>query len=112
MATSAQTLTAAKDLSLAAQARIRFFQNKAAVFGLVTLGVIAVLAIMVPIAWPHGISDASFANLVQPPSLGDWHWFGTDANGRDLFVRTFYGARISLMVGLTATLVALVIGVT
>ena len=40
------------------------------------------------------------------------HWFGTDGNGRDLFVRTLVGARVSLMVSILATAVSLVIGVT
>jgi len=45
-----------------------------------------------------------------PPSLQ--HWMGTDVLGRDLFARTLYGGRISIMVGLVATFVALTIGVT
>ncbi len=44
------------------------------------------------------------------PSLT--HWFGTDLLGRDLFIRTLYGIRISFWVGLCATVVALIIGVT
>ncbi len=44
------------------------------------------------------------------PSLT--HWFGTDLLGRDLFIRTLYGIRVSFWVGLCATIVALIIGVT
>ena len=42
---------------------------------------------------------------------GGAHWFGTDAVGRDLFVRVLYGARVSLAVGMVATFVSLLIGV-
>jgi peptide/nickel transport system permease protein/oligopeptide transport system permease protein len=52
------------------------------------------------------ISDAS----LLPPSRA--HWFGTDVNGHDLLTRTLYGARISLFVAATGTLVSLTVGVT
>src|SRR6185295_2239226 len=45
-------------------------------------------------------------------NAGGTHWFGTDSVGRDLFVRVLYGARVSLAVGLVATFVSLLIGVT
>ncbi len=94
-----------------ARALARFLANRQAVAGLLCLLVIAVLSILVPVVWPHGIEEASLDRIAQPPSFADFHWFGTDANGRDLFVRTFYGGRISLAVGLVATVIALVIGV-
>ncbi|MBN8804723.1 MAG: ABC transporter permease subunit [Sphingopyxis terrae] len=89
----------------------RFRANRAAMGGVIVLGLIALGAILVPMFWPHSIGQASLSALARPPSFADFHWFGTDANGRDLFVRVFFGARISLAIGLVATLVALVIGV-
>jgi peptide/nickel transport system permease protein/oligopeptide transport system permease protein len=52
------------------------------------------------------ISDAS----LRPPSRA--HWFGTDANGRDLLTRTLFGARISLLIGAVGAAVSFVVGVT
>jgi oligopeptide transport system permease protein len=102
----------AATLSVWAQARRRFFKNKAAVGGLLVLGLIALCAILIPMLWPHGVEEASLGMISQPPEFDNWHWFGTDANGRDLFVRVWYGARISLAIGVIATVVALTIGVT
>jgi oligopeptide transport system permease protein len=104
-------MTKAVSMSVWAQARRRFLANRAAVGGLITLLTIALLAVFVPIFWPHPLDQGSLASIGQPPSLADFHWFGTDANGRDLFVRVFYGARISLAIGLIATTIALTIGV-
>lgn len=98
--------------SLWAQAARRFRRNRAAMGSVYVLGLIALTAVLVPMFWPHGIEDASWEKILAPPSFDDWHWFGTDANGRDLLVRVFYGGRISLTIGLLTTTVALLIGVT
>ncbi len=98
--------------SLWRQAARRFARNKAAMFSCYTLVVIGLASIFVPMFWPHGIEDASWEYIGTAPSLEAWHWFGTDANGRDLLVRVFYGGRVSLSIGLLTTLVALCIGVT
>ncbi len=105
-------MTAITSNSLWRKAGRRFARNRAAMGSVVLLVLITLAAILVPMLWPHGIEDASWENILTPPTLADWHWFGTDANGRDLFVRTLYGGRISLAIGLLTTIVALAIGVT
>ncbi|THB78597.1 MAG: oligopeptide ABC transporter permease OppC [Desulfobulbaceae bacterium] len=104
---------AVKGRSLWHDARRRLFQNKAAVISMVILGIIVVLAILAPYLspWPYDDPDWGY-DFPGPPNAELKHWFGTDGNGRDLFVRTLYGARISLMVGILATSVSLLIGVT
>lgn len=79
---------------------------------MVILAVIAGLTIIAPMLSPHPIDEIYWDRIQAPPDFSNAHWFGTDGNGRDLFVRIFHGGRISLMVGLLATLVSLVIGVT
>ena len=59
--------------------------------------------------WPP--DEIDWDNMGTPPDFSADHYFGTDASGRDLFTRTLYGGRISLMVGLLATLVSLFIGI-
>lgn len=112
MSASPQTAAAgAAPFTARRQALARFAANRSAVVGLALLALIALLAILIPILWPHGLGEAGLEHASQPPSFADFHWFGTDANGRDLFVRVFYGARISLAIGLIATAIALAIGV-
>jgi oligopeptide transport system permease protein len=98
--------------SLWGDARDRLFRNKAAVVSMVLLGVITLMAIFAPYLSAHSFDEIYWDRIQAPPDFANAHWFGTDGNGRDLFVRTLYGARISLMVGILATGVSLVIGMT
>ena len=98
--------------SLWKDARVRLFRNKAAVVSMVLLGVITLMAIFAPYLSSHSFDEIYWDRIQAPPDFANGHWFGTDGNGRDLFVRTLYGARISLMVGILATRVSLVIGMT
>ena len=98
--------------SLWQDARRRLFRNKAAVVAMVVLAVIAAMAVLAPYLSPHAYDEVYWDRIAIPPQLENAHWFGTDGNGRDLFVRVLYGARISLLVGIVATAVALDIGVT
>ncbi len=95
--------------SLWQDARRRLLRNRAAVASMIILALMALVSIAGPWLSPHAIDDVFWDHIAEAPSAQ--FWFGTDANGRDLLVRTLFGGRISLMVGITATLVALVIGV-
>jgi oligopeptide transport system permease protein len=97
--------------SLWADARRRLLRNKAAVVSMILLAIIALMAILAPLLSPHAYDEVYWERIAAPPDLANAHWFGTDGNGRDLFVRTLYGARVSLMVGIVATTVSLIIGV-
>ena len=97
--------------SLWQDARRRLLRNRAAVVSMVVLGVIAILALLAPWLSPYAYDEVFWDRIQMPPDLASGHWFGTDGNGRDLFVRTLYGGRVSLLVGLLATAVSLVIGV-
>ena len=78
---------------------------------MIVLFIIALLAAFAPWLSPHAIDDVYWESIQAPPDFANKHWFGTDGNGRDLFVRTLYGGRVSLAVGLLATGVSLIIGV-
>lgn len=87
----------------------RFRQNKLAMFGIVVIIILAFLSIFGSMISGHNYYANDLVNANKPPSVE--HWFGTDNLGRDLFARTWYGARISLFIGLMAALLDLVIGV-
>src|SRR6187200_2717934 len=86
----------------------RFKKNRPAKISLLLLSALGLVVLVWP--WiapyrPDAISELQF----HPPSAQ--HWFGTDVHGRDLMTRVFFGARISLLVGIIGAGVALVIGV-
>ncbi len=72
---------------------------------------IAFLAAAGPVLSPYAYDALDWRHLAVPPQIGSGHWLGTDRLGRDLLVRTLYGVRISLVIGLLASVVSLVIGV-
>lgn len=87
----------------------RFCLNTPALIGLGILIFIAFMALLGPHLNDYTYFSTNLPDKNQPPSTA--HWFGTDELGRDLFTRVWYGARISLFVGITAAVVDLVIGV-
>lgn len=87
----------------------RLQENKLAMAGLWTIVVIVAIALIGPWLSPVSYSDQNLLQANKPP--GAEHWFGTDNLGRDLFIRVLYGARISLAIGVVASLINLTIGV-
>ncbi|WP_400246528.1 ABC transporter permease [Niallia sp. JL1B1071] len=87
----------------------RFKKNKLAVFGLVLLILLIVLAFVGPLLTPYNYYENDLSKTNQPPSAE--HYFGTDELGRDMFERIWYGAKISLFIGIAAAFIDLVIGV-
>jgi oligopeptide transport system permease protein len=87
----------------------RLRKNRLAVAGTAVLFVMVCLAVLAPVIAPYSYDEQDLDLGAAGPS--GRHWFGTDQLGRDLFTRVLYGGRVSLMVGIAATSVSLVIGV-
>jgi peptide/nickel transport system permease protein len=94
----------------------RFVRNRAAVVGFIVLCVIILLAVFAPIITQQTASYDPANTIPNNPHLlagPSWaHPLGTDELGRDLLARMLFGARVSLLVGFSAMLVAIIIGVT
>lgn len=87
----------------------RLRANRAAVAGALLLAAIVGLCLAIPALLGLDPTTTDPANRLLPPSAA--HWFGTDALGRDLLARVLVGGRVSLAVGIAATLAAVGIGV-
>ena len=113
----------------------RLFRNKIATISLIIIVAVTLAAIILPAFWPYSYDamlgvrpgkpvDASYNNLApfeyglseqERIAAGESvfpHIFGTDAQGRDYFIRVVYGTRISLAVGFFASIIVLIIGMT
>ncbi len=113
----------------------RLLRNKVATFSLVLILLVILSAVILPMLWPYSYSqmlgnvpgkpmDASYNNLapfqysqteLKRIAAGERifpHIFGTDASGRDYFIRVIYGTRISLAVGFFASVIVLIVGLT
>ncbi|OYU32395.1 MAG: peptide ABC transporter permease [Comamonadaceae bacterium PBBC2] len=97
--------------SLWMDARVRFFRNKAAVVSLVILSIIILACIIGPWVLPHDFDAADWDAMSAAPSMANAHYWGTDEAGRDLLVRCLIGGRISLMVGILATIASVTLGI-
>lgn len=84
--------------------------NKMARVGIIIIGFFALMAILGPIMMPFKTTDiaASRTEIFNAPSME--HWLGTDNLGRDVLAYLINGSRSSLFVGLTATLIAMLLG--
>jgi oligopeptide transport system permease protein len=100
---------AERGTSLWRDAWLRLRKNKLAVFGVLVLLVMVVFCFLGPLLSPYTYEQQDLGLYATAPSAK--HWFGTDKLGRDQLTRVMYGGRISVSVGICATLVSLTIGV-
>ncbi|MCD7820328.1 MAG: ABC transporter permease [Lachnospiraceae bacterium] len=87
----------------------RFLKRKSVIFSLILLVIIVMACVLAPLIAPYGFEEMDISNRFSGPTLA--HLFGTDNLGRDIFSRMLYGGRYSLAIGVTATLVSLLIGI-
>jgi peptide/nickel transport system permease protein len=88
----------------------RLLKRKTVAAGLIVLFVFVLLAVFAPMIAPYSPSKLSIVNRLKPPS--ELYWFGTDEFGRDVFSRTIYAGRLSLLVGADVVFLSSIIGIT
>ena len=88
----------------------RFIRNNKTIIGLIMLGIIVLMCIygVLFLDYDTDVINQNMAIKLETPSME--HWFGTDSFGRDIFNRIVYGARYSLFIGFSSTIISLTIG--
>jgi ABC-type dipeptide/oligopeptide/nickel transport system permease subunit len=87
----------------------RLLRNRLALLGLVVVAALCLLAVLADVVAPYPYTKTNFSRLNEPPSRD--YPLGTDQIGRDLLSRMIYGARVSMIVGLGAQVIIVLIGV-
>jgi ABC-type dipeptide/oligopeptide/nickel transport system permease subunit len=90
----------------------RFFRNRLAVVGFTVVVIFLILAIFANWIAPYDYRDTDFTKVLLFPFEDPAHILGTDEQGRDLLSRLIFGARTSMIVGLSVQTFAVVVGVT
>ena len=96
---------------LADAAARRLRSNPGAVAAAAALSAILVMTWLGPWISPNDSRTLDWLHIASRPGMQSSHWFGTDRLGRDLFVRTLAGTRVSIAIGLAASVISLLVGV-
>lgn len=96
--------------SLTRTALVRLRRNPAAIVGAVVVALFVLIGVAAPLIAPYGPTEVVGGLARTPPGPSSEYWFGLDEQGRDMFSRIVYGARLSLLVGIVAVLVGLSLG--
>jgi len=94
---------------IASETARRFFANRLSVIGLLVVGLILGAALFADLLAPYPRDHVFFADMLKDPSPA--HLLGTDATGHDILTRVLYGARTSMLVGLSVPLLAALLGI-
>lgn len=92
------------------QATARFLDSRSGRLATGVLLLLVIAALLGPALSPYDAAETDWQAVGVSPTLDGQHWLGTDRLGRDLFVRTLEGLRVSLGIGLLAALISVVIG--
>jgi oligopeptide transport system permease protein len=89
----------------------RLRASPAAALALLIIVAVVIIALLGPWLNPNNTQTLDWLHVAAAPTLQSAHWFGTDRLGRDLYVRTLAGARVSIAIGLVASTISILVGV-